>query len=169
MIKMNSATNLWLFSDRVKARDMNRADSAFDWLDKGFLEKRNKSLCYNHNIQCSTENYYLFLLQNEPVCHSAHCAAVVCSNVGSIAQLKIWINYDAFQWSMVQWRTIVNPAINLLRRCGRTSRRKRSTCSNNQPALKRVEKRGTFWGQEVFDRTGPSIYLENKLLFCVLI
>ena len=33
--------NIWLFSDQVKARDMNRADSALIWLDKGILNQQS--------------------------------------------------------------------------------------------------------------------------------
>ena len=33
--------NIWLFSDQVKARDMNRAYSALIWLDKGILNQQS--------------------------------------------------------------------------------------------------------------------------------
>ena len=43
--------NLRLFSDQVKARDMNRADSAFAWLDKRILSRStNIYFCVVYDI-----------------------------------------------------------------------------------------------------------------------
>ena len=44
--------NIWLFSDQVKARDMNRADSALIWLDKGILNQQS-CIFQQHNNSCA--------------------------------------------------------------------------------------------------------------------
>ena len=114
--------NLRLFSDQVKARDMNRADSAFAWLDKRILsESTNIYFCTVYDIDMHT--VYLGV--------SFHHEYKLCA---------LWVALHYTDARFVQLWTV---AINLLRRCGRTSRRKQSTCSNNHSAFCRVETKFT--------------------------
>ena len=56
--------NIWLFSDQVKARDMNRADSASDWLDKRILDQQ----IYAFAHQCILYKVRVYRIASEHNC-----------------------------------------------------------------------------------------------------